>query len=102
MVSFQSRGLSWGLGSWGDSEGLYQAMGASFVRIMATARKTDEIVCDLMSPVLLGEEAPRSCWEQQTEGEKRKKERKREPGKTKLKIGDSLIMYMYFYLTFPN
>lgn len=92
------------MGSWGDSEGLYQAMGASFVPIMATARKTDEIVCDLMSPVLLGEEAPRSCWEQQTEGEKRKKERmeKRGPGKTKLKIGDSLIMYMYFYLTFPN
>lgn len=75
MVSFQSCGLIWGLGSWGDSEGLYHAMGASFVRIMATARKTDEIVCDLMSPVLLGEEAPRSCWEQQTEGEK-KKERK--------------------------
>ena len=78
MVSFQSHGLHWGLGSWGDSEGLYRATGASFVRIMGTARKTDEIVCDLMSPVLLGEEAPRSCWEQQTEEEKRKKERKRE------------------------
>lgn len=101
MVSFQSRGLGWGLGSWVYSEGLYQAMGASFVRIMATARKTDEIICDLMSCVLLGEEAPRSCWEQQTEEEKRKKG-KRQPGKTELKIGDSLIMYMYFYLTFPN
>lgn len=73
MVSFQSRGLGWGLGSWGGPEGLYQATGASFVHIMATARKTDEIVCDLMSPVLLGEEAPSSCWEQQTEGEKGKK-----------------------------
>lgn len=52
-------------------------MGASFVRIMDTARKTDEIVCDLMSPVLLGEEAPRSCWEQQTEEEKRKKGKER-------------------------
>ena len=52
-------------------------MGASFVRMMATARKTDEIVCDLMSSVLLGDEAPRSCWERQTE-EKRKKERKRD------------------------
>lgn len=37
------------MGSWGDSEGLYQAMGASFVRIMAIARKTDEIVCDLIA-----------------------------------------------------
>ena len=70
--------MGWGLGSWGYSEGLYQAMGASFVRMMATARKTDEIVCDLMSSVLLGEEAPRSCWEQQREEEKRKKERKRD------------------------
>lgn len=78
MVSFQSRGLSWDLGSWGDSEGLYQVMGASFVPIMATARKTDEMVCDLVSPVLLSEEAPRSCWDQQAEGEKRKKERRKE------------------------
>lgn len=28
---------------------------------MATARKTDEIVCDLLSRGLLGEEALRSC-----------------------------------------
>lgn len=74
----QSHGPGWGLESWGDSGGLYGTMGASFVRIMAAARKTDEIVCDLMSLVLLGEGAPRSYWEQQTEGEKRKKERKSE------------------------
>lgn len=37
--------------------------------------REDDVWIDLMSPVLLGEEAPRSCWERQTEGEK-KKERK--------------------------
>lgn len=78
MVSFQSRGFSWGLGSWGDSEGLYQPTGASFVHIMATARKTDEIVCDLMSPLLLGEDAPRSYWGQQAEEESKEKQKEKE------------------------
>ena len=35
-------------------------------------------------------------------GKKKERKEKRQPGKTELKIGDSLIMYMYFYLTFPN
>lgn len=61
----------------GYSEGLYWAMGSSSAPMMAMARKTNEIVCDLRSPVLLGEEAPRSCWGQPT-GEKREKEQGRE------------------------
>lgn len=77
-------------------------MGASFAPIMATARKTNEIVCDPRIPVLLGEEAPRSCWEQPTR-EKRKIGKERELGKRpSLKIGDSLLKAVYFYLTFTN
>lgn len=46
----------------------------------ATAREASEIVCDLMSSVLLGEKGLRSCWEQQTDGKKkvRKKGKERE------------------------
>lgn len=55
--------------------------GGSFAPVIATARKTNEIVCDLRSPVLLGEDAPRSCWEQPTREKEKERKGKREPGR---------------------
>lgn len=78
-------------------------MGAGLAPIMATARKTNEIVCDPRIPVLLGEEAPRSCRKQPTREKKKDRKGERELGKRpSLKIGASLLRAVYFYLTFTN